>query len=80
MVHAKINFVCGCGFHTTEQAKAEGHADDKKHILYVSGEVRPDKTISVPKTAVRPVVPASVPMTSEIDKKLAAMKKKLQGG
>jgi hypothetical protein len=41
MARISYRYSCGCGFVTEKEAEALKHANEKKHILDVQGQVTP---------------------------------------
>lgn len=42
MASIKIQYNCGCGYHTDKLEEAVKHSDAKKHSLTVQGEIKKD--------------------------------------
>ena len=41
-MQVRLHFACGCGFVTSTSRDALEHARETKHVLCVSGEIRPE--------------------------------------
>ena len=43
MAKSTVRFKCGCGYQTDSPLDAMVHSDEKYHILWAEGQVKPDK-------------------------------------
>jgi len=49
MAKVEIKYQCGCGLTTQSVKAAVEHADEKGHIMTVSGMIKPEVDVSSPK-------------------------------